>query len=225
MQVLLVDDNPLFLEGLRNLLEDSGIQVLGTAANATEALEQAQRLRPDVVLMDVQMPGQSGIEATRALKSLHPAMKIVMMTVSENDQYLFDAISAGASGYLLKGVSPESFVAALEGLARGETPLSPGLAAKIMAEFARRDRQRQAGKHGDGPDSHDDGDPPLSGKQREILRQVAEGRPYKEIARLMGLTESTIKYHMGEIADRLHLGNRAQVIAYASRLTPQFKAG
>jgi two-component system NarL family response regulator len=221
MRVLLVDDNALFLEGLANLLEDGGIFVLGTAANASEALEQAQRLRPDVVLMDVQMPGKSGIEATRTLKSIYPAMKIVMMTILENDQYLFDAISAGASGYLLKGAAPESFIAALEGLARGETPLSPGLAAKILAEFARRDRLRQGGSRGNGPDSPD-GNLPLSERQTEILRKVAEGRPYKEIASLLGLTESTIKYHMGEIADRLHLGNRAQVIAYVSRLTPQF---
>ena len=213
--MLLVDDSALFLEGLRNILEDRGIRVLGTASSAEEAVDRAQFLRPDVVLMDVLMPGQSGIEATRRLKSRFPAMKIVMMTASESDEHLFDAIAAGASGYLRKGSSPESFVEALEGLVRGETPLSPGLAAKILAEFARREQQRAEGR---AKRTCETPLVQLSGRQTTILRQVAAGRPYKEIARELGLTVPTIKYHMGEITDRLHLCNRAQVIAYAGRL-------
>ena len=211
MRVLLVDDNALFLEGLQNFLEASEIVVVGTAANAPQAIAQASRLRPEIVLMDVQMPGESGIEATRALKSLHPRTKIVMMTVSESDVHLFDAIAAGASGYLLKGGAMDGFVEALEGLARGESPLSPGLAAKILAEFARRARERVAAKPADPPTAS------LTERQNQILRQVAEGRHYKEVGRALGLTEATIKYHMGEITDRLHLENRAQAIAFASR--------
>ncbi len=211
MRVLLVDDNALFLEGLQNLLEASEIVVLGTAANAQQAIAQAMRLQPEIVLMDVQMPGESGIEATRALKSLYPRMKIVMMTISESDVHLFDAIAAGASGYLLKGGSMDGLVQALEGLARGESPLSPGLAAKILAEFTRRAREREATKPADPPTTS------LTERQNEILRQVAEGRHYKEVASALGLTEATIKYHMGEITDRLHLENRAQAIAFVSR--------
>jgi two-component system NarL family response regulator len=125
--------------------------------------------------------------------------------------HLFDAIAAGASGYLLKGGAMDGFVEALEGLARGESPLSPGLAAKILAEFARRAREREAAKPADPPTAS------LTERQNQILRQVAEGRHYKEVGRALGLTEATIKYHMGEITDRLHLENRAQAIAFASR--------
>lgn len=212
MKVLLVDDSTLFLDGLRNMLEASEIDVLGVAQCAEDAIEQASTLHPEVVLMDVQMPGENGIEATRVLKTLFPEMKIVMMTVSESDEHLFDAIAAGASGYLLKGMSPDGFLQALEGLSRGETPLSPGLAAKIMAEFARR--QQETGKASAAAL------PQLSERQMEILRMVAQGHPYKEIAEHLNVTERTIKYHMGEIAGRLHVRNRSQVLAYASRYLP-----
>jgi two-component system NarL family response regulator len=212
--VLLVDDNALFLEGLRNMLEASEVVVLGMAANAEEAIEQARALQPEVVLMDVQMPGESGIEATRTLKGLFPEMKIVMMTVSESDEHLFDAIAAGANGYLLKSGSPDEFAEALAGAARGEAPLSAGLAARIMAEFARRDRERETGELPVDPAAV------LSERKMEILRQVALGHPYREIARNLGLSEATIKYHMGEITGHLHVKNRSQAIAYARKRMP-----
>jgi DNA-binding NarL/FixJ family response regulator len=213
MKVLLADDNALFLEGLQNLLEDNGIVVLGTADNAQEAVAQAILLAPDVVLMDIQMPGKSGIEATRAIKSRLPAMKIVMMTVSQEEAHLFEAIAAGASGYLLKSMPQRDFVEALASMARGESPFSPGLAAKILAEFARREQQRKSRPRKIVPQV-----PPLSERQMQILHLVSQGRPYKEIALDLGLAEATIKYHMGEIADLLHLENRAQAIVYASKL-------
>lgn len=209
MKVLLVDDSALYLVGLRNMLETNGITVLGTACNAREAVTQALKLEPELVLMDVQMPGESGIEATGGLKSIFPALKIVMMTVSENDEHIFKAISAGACGYLRKNISPQEFLAALAGMERGETPLSPGLAAKIMAEFARRDREREARNAPLDPASV------LTERQMEILYLLAQGRPYKEIAQTLGLTEAAIKYQMGRITDRLHLENRTQVVAYA----------
>ncbi|WP_420236362.1 response regulator transcription factor [Telmatobacter bradus] len=213
MKVLLADDNALFLEGLQDLLEDNGIVVLGTANNAQEAVAQAIFLTPDVVLMDIQMPGKSGIAATRAIKSKLPGMKIVMMTVSQNETHLFEAIAAGASGYLLKSMPQKDFVEALAGMARGESPFSPGLAAKILAEFAHREQQRKARQRKAAPKV-----PALSERQMQILHMVAQGRPYKEVAFDLGLAEATIKYHMGEIADLLHLENRAQAIAYASKL-------
>jgi two-component system NarL family response regulator len=206
---LLVDDNALFLEGFRNLLEAGGIAVAGTAKSAREAVEQVRRLQPDVVLMDIQMPGGSGIEATREIKFAYPEMKIVMVTLSETDAHLFDAISAGACGYLLKGGSEEGVVAALEGMARGESPLSRTLAAKLMEEFTRRARAAQP-----APEAADG----LSERQMEVLLLVAEGISYKEAAQRLGVSESTVKYHMGEIASRLHLQNRAQVIAYGGKL-------
>jgi two-component system NarL family response regulator len=205
---LLVDDNALFLEGFRNLLEASGITVAGTASNARQALELARQLQPDVVLMDIQMPGESGIQATRAIKFEYPDMKIVMVTLSETDAHLFDAISAGACGYLLKGSSEEGLVAALAGLARGESPLSRTLAARMLEEFARRAHLAQT-KESAGN---------LSQRQMEVLLLVADGISYKEAAHRLGISEATVKYHMGEIATRLHLQNRAQVIAYGGSL-------
>jgi two-component system NarL family response regulator len=210
MKVLLADDNALFLEGLQNLLEDNGIVVLGTADNAQEAVAQAILLVPDVVLMDIQMPGKSGIEATHAIKSRLPAMKIVMMTVSQDEAHLFEAIAAGASGYLLKSMPQKNFVKALTGMARGESPFSPGLAAKILAEFAHREQQR---KEQNLPlDSNC-----LSARQTEILRLVAMGWTYKKIAQSIKRHERTIKYHIREITDKLHLKNRSQVLLYASQ--------
>jgi two-component system NarL family response regulator len=209
MRVLLVDDNALFLEGFRNLLEASGIAVAGTAANARMAVEQARRLQPDVVLMDIQMPGASGIEATRAIKADFPQMKIVMLTLSDADAHLFEAIAAGACGYLLKGGSEEGLVAALEGMARGESPLSRSLAARVLEEFTRRARAAQPAPESAGE---------LSERQMEVLRLVAEGISYKEVARRMGVSEAAVKYHMGEITRRLHLRNRAEAIAWAGRI-------
>jgi two-component system NarL family response regulator len=209
MKVLLVDDNALFLEGLRNMLEASDVAVLGTATNAFDAVAMAQRLQPELVLMDVQMPGLSGVDATRLIKAQFPKMKILMLTVSGNDEHLFDAIAAGASGYLLKSITQADLLEALAGATRGEAPLSPGLAARVLAEFARREHERAAYSLFGTPTV------PLSERQKSILSLVSQGRSYKEIARDMGLSEATIKYHMGEITDRLHLENRAQAIAYA----------
>ena len=139
MRILLVDDSKRFLSGLKNMLESHNYHVVGVATSAEEAMRQTEALAPDLVLMDIQMPGQSGIAATRDLKQAHPLLKIVMMTVSDSDEHLFEAIAAGADGFLIKG-EPERFVDALAAFGRGEAPFTPGLAQKIMAEFARRAR-------------------------------------------------------------------------------------
>lgn len=212
MKVLLVDDNATFLAGLRNLLEAAGIQVTGTAQNAEMALAQVRFQRPDVVLMDVQMPGRSGIEATIAIRQLYPSVRVVMMTVSEKEQNLFASIRAGASGYLLKSMDMENFPAALEDLARGETPLSDGLMPKILSEFARITSSRETSNL-----ARKSFDSRLSGRQKQILQLTAEGRTYKDIARQIDVSERTVKYEVRNIADVLHLENRAQVLAYASR--------
>jgi len=137
VKILLVDDHPLFREGLQNLLSAHGIEVLGTADDGLEALEKARALRPDVILMDVQMPRCDGLAATRLIKAEMPDVKIVMLTVSEEDEDLFEAIKSGASGYLVKSLDADRFFQLLAGLERGEAPLSPGLAARILEEFAR----------------------------------------------------------------------------------------
>ncbi len=218
MRVLLVDDHPLFLDGLRNLLKARGIDVVSAAHDGLEALEQARALRPDVILMDIQMPRCDGLCATRLIKAEFPEIKIVMLTMSAADQYLFEAIKSGAAGYLLKTLDTDEFFDLLLGLARGEAPLAPGIAARVLGEFARR---------ADGTPSSsrtaiaDEMDPStslgagLSPRQMEILELVSQGLLYKEVGKALGLSERTIKYHMGEIVQQLHLRNRAEVLAYA----------
>lgn len=214
MRVLLVDDHALFLEGLKNLLTANDIEVVGMAVDLREALCKTAELIPEVILMDVQMPGGDGIEATRLIKDKYPDIKIVMLTVSQDDEHLFKAIKAGASGYLLKGLPKEQFLSLLVGLHRGESPLSPGLAAKVFAEFSRREREREQQIADMAPEKINC----LSARQIEILKLVAQGVTYKEIAAKLNVSEAAIKYHMGEIIGRLQLENRAQVITFATEL-------
>ena len=209
LRLLLVDDHPLFLEGLRSLLTARGFTVVGVAHDGQAALQQTRALRPDVVVMDVHMPGGGGLEATRAIKAELPEVKIVMLTVAEDDARLFEAIESGVSGYLLKSLDANQFCALLTGLLlQGDAPLAPGLAARIMAEYARQ------GDHEGRPY----GSTELTPRQEEILRLVAQGLTYKEIGQRLHLSEKTIKYHMGQIVENLHIENRAQAMAYFHRL-------
>jgi two-component system NarL family response regulator len=213
MNVQLVDDNPLFLEALQNTLESSGIAVSAIALNAQQAIAQASLRQPDVILMDIEMPGESGIQATQAIKRLFPAIKIVMMTHSEQEGHLFDAIAAGASGYLLKSMARKEIVARLHGIQAGAMPFSPGIGEKILAEFARLARIRNPEEQTlEQPASA------LSERQLQILHLTAQGLTYEQIAVRIGLSKATISYHMGEIVNRLHMENRSQAIAYAHRL-------
>ncbi len=212
MRVLLVDDHPLFMDGLKDLLIANDIEVTGTATHLQDAILKARATRPEVILMDVQMPGDDGIAATRLIKAEFPEIKIVMLTVSQDDKHLFEAIKAGASGYLLKGLPKEQFLALLSSIKQGESPLSPGMAAKVLTEFARLQQER------DLADRAADKTSLLSSQQVEILKLVAQGLTYKEIGGLVYLSEASIKYHMGEIMQRLHLENRSQVIAFAAEL-------
>lgn len=221
-RVLLVDDHSLFLEGLRNLLASEGIQVVGMAKDGLEALVQARRLRPDVILMDIQMPRCDGVCATRLIKAELPECKVVMLTISEDEQDLFNAVKSGASGYLLKRLEAADFFTYLAELQKGHLPFSPGLAEKILKEFSHKTAHA-----GGKPSLASPSDParvnashgmPLSPRQVQILTLVAQGQIYSQVAATVGITERTVKYHMAEILDRLHLQNRAQVIAYAARM-------
>jgi DNA-binding NarL/FixJ family response regulator len=209
MRVLLVDDHALFLEGLHNLLTARGITVVGTAGDGVEALERARILRPDVILMDIQMPRCSGLEATRLIKAELPETKIVMLTVSADDDDLFAAIKSGASGYLLKNLKADRFFDLLAGVAQGEAPIAPELAAKILHEFVHHDHAAPA-QAADAPER-------LTERQIAVLRLVVEGHAYREIAATLCITERTVKYHMKEILQALHLHNRTQAVAYALR--------
>ncbi len=210
MKVLLADDHPLFLDGLRNLLTARGIEVLGTARDGLEALDQARALHPDVILMDIEMPRLDGLAAMRVIKAEQPEMKIVVLTMSAEDKDLFEAIRSGACGYVLKTQDTNEFFDLLTDVERGEVALSPGLAARILREF---------GKSANiNPEV--DRDVPiesLSLREMQVLTLVAQGLTYKEVGAKLFLSERTIKYHMGEIVRRLHMENRAQLIEYAKR--------
>jgi two-component system NarL family response regulator len=217
MNILLVDDHPLFLEGIRNLLAVRNMTVVGTAYDGGQALQQARALRPDVILMDIQMPVCDGLEATRLIKAELPDVQIVMLTMSESDDHLFEAIRSGATGYLNKTLDSGQFFDLLTALSRGEAPLAPGIAARLLSEFAQQE-QRPHREPAATNESDDDVPDTLTERQQQVLALVAQGHTYKEVGTMLHLSERTIKYHMQEIVRRLHLKNRVDLIAYARRV-------
>jgi DNA-binding NarL/FixJ family response regulator len=210
-RILLVDDHPLFLDGLRNLLTVCGMQVIGTANDGFEALEAARKMKPDIIAMDIQMPRCNGLEATRLIKAEMPNMKIVMLTTSADEENLFEALQNGASGYLLKSMSMDEFQELLSGLIRGESVFSPGMANKTLEVFTRHKSDKQSDVLKKSVDSGVE----LTERQLDVLRLVSQGLMYKEIGARLFLTERTVKYHIGEILGRLHLKTRREAIDYA----------
>jgi DNA-binding NarL/FixJ family response regulator len=206
MRWLLVDDHPIFLAGLENLLKGRGIEVVGTASDGFEALARVRALHPDLVLMDIELPNCNGLAATHLIKAEMPDVRIIILTASGREDDLFDAVRVGASGYLLKTQDTESFIGSLMEAARGEVALAPGMAQRVLAEFARLIEPDAAA----ATDLN-----PLTPRQTQILLLVCQGLTYREIGSQLGLAERTVKYHMGEILDELHLRNRDEAIAYA----------
>src|SRR5512136_1336261 len=209
MKYLLVDDHALFLQSLKVLLTASGRTVVGTASNGMEALKQARLLSPDVILMDIEMPGGDGLSATRLIKAEMPQIKIIMLTVSASDEHLLEAVKSGASGYLLKSQSADRFLAMVADVAQGGAALPPDLAARLLEAFAHQAQPVEAPAAGPPSD--------LTPRQAQILTLLARGLTYPQIGEALCLREATVRYHLGQILDRLHLENRAQVIAYAAR--------
>lgn len=207
MRVVIADDHALFRDGLRSLLEARGLDVVGEASDGREAVDLARRLRPDVVLMDLSMPTMGGLDATRALSAQEPDVKIVMLTASEDDADLFEAIKSGAQGYLFKNLKAGELIAMLEAVGRGEPGLTPALARKVLAEFARP----SPGRHTRAPDE-------LTEREREVLDLLVQGiTSNRDLAERLIVTENTVKYHLRNILDKLHVQNRAQVVAHAVR--------
>ena len=205
MKVLLVDDHALFRAGLTSLLKAWGLQVVGEAGDGDEAIARARDLQPDLIFMDINMPGRNGLEATRAIKAEFPDMKVIILTVSDDEQDLFESIKSGAEGYLLKNLREDEFADLIRRLRQDEPVMSPGLAKKLVLEFARLKEEEQ------GPEVKAG----LTERELEVLEQVARGATNKEVAGTLYITESTVNYHMKNILSKLHLKNRSQVVAWA----------
>lgn len=210
MRILIADDHTLFRDGLRSLLQVEGHEVVGEARTGREAIELTHQLEPDMVLMDVSMPEMDGITATRQLTTEMPAVKVVILTASEDDAKLFDAIKAGAQGYLLKNLEADDFFALLERASMGEPALTPNLARKLLQEFA-KPAEPAVTPPMENPDA-------LTAREREVLELMVEGiTSNRRLAKRLGVSENTVKFHVRNILDKLRLHNRAQVVGYALR--------
>ncbi len=216
IRVVLVDDHRLFRAGLRALLERWGFQVVGEADDGAAARDLVRQTRPDVVLMDLRMPGLSGLAATRLLKAEFPELPVVILTASEEEDDLFEAVKSGAQGYLLKSDPPETVATLVEAAARGEAALTPHLALRIPQELSQQTKTTPAPARSPArPAPAEDLVELLTAREREVLELLVQGATNKEIARRLVVSENTVKYHLKNILGKLHLQNRAQVVAYA----------
>jgi DNA-binding NarL/FixJ family response regulator len=210
VRVLIVDDHALFRRGLMLVLEsEDGIEVVGEAEDGDAGVAKAEELAPDVVLMDVRMPRVNGITATRRLAESMPTTKIIMLTVSDEETDLYEAIKAGAVGYLLKEISIEEVADAVRAVMQGQTLISPSMASKLIAEFASLSKQavdRQAAPV-----------PRLTDRELEVLKLVAQGLTNREAADRLFIAENTVKNHVRNILEKLHLHSRMEAVLFAVR--------
>lgn len=201
IRIVVIDDHPVVREGLVAMLEDEAeFRVVGEAGSAEEALRLVAATRPDVVLLDLELPGMSGLEAIPALNEAHPEAALLVLTAYDTDERVLGAIRAGARGYLLKGASLEAIARAIRVVHAGESYLDPRIANKVLAELR--------------PHKHTT---TLSDREREVLRLVAEGLANKQIAQSLGVTERTVKYHVTSILNKLGAENRAHAVALAAQ--------
>jgi len=209
VRILIADDHPLFRDGLRSLLRAQGHDVVGEAHNGREAVELARSLKPEFVLMDVSMPELDGLAATRLIAAEMPDVKVVILTASDQDETLFEAIKAGAQGYLLKNLEADDFFALLDRAAAGEPALTPALARKLLHEFAKPQAEPKTSET--EPDA-------LTARELEVLQLMVEGvTSNRKLAKRLELSENTVKFHVRNILDKLRLHNRAEAVGYALR--------
>lgn len=202
ISVMIADDHPVVRHGLRLLLElQEDIDFVGEAADGAEAVGLAERLLPDVVLMDLVMPELDGIEATRRIRTVSPSTQVIVLTSFAEDEKVFPAIKAGAAGYLLKEAQPQELLDAVRRVHRGEGLMHPSVAAKVMRELAKRPEEEQ----------------PLTARELEVLRLLARGLPNKLIAQQLVISEKTVKTHVSNVLAKLHLSDRTQAALYAVR--------
>ncbi len=208
VRVLICDDHALFRRGLLTVLEDAdGIEVIAEAADGEQAVRLALELSPDVIFMDVRMPRMDGIAATRAILEAHPGAQIVVLTVSDDEDVLLEAVKAGAAGYLLKEVSAGEITSAVRAVLAGQRLVPPGLAMKLVAELAGGERRAERAAEG----------PKLTARELEVLKLVAQGLKNRDIALYLGISENTVKNHVRNILEKLRLHSRTQAVVYASR--------
>ncbi len=220
IRVLIVDDHTLFREGLKALLgRRDSIEIVGEAGSGEEGVEKVLEIDPDVVLMDLNMPDISGLEALRRILELRPQTKVLILTVSEDDEDLFGAVRAGAMGYLLKNVEPDRLVSSVHKVARGEATVSAALTDRIFAEFRAMSSEHQSRSRKSLEDL-------LSKREREILIHISQGESNKEIAGYLNIAESTVKIHVQNILKKLNLNSRVQAAVFAIEqdLVPTKKA-
>ena len=215
MRVLVADDHSLFRDGIVSLLEAAGFEVVGQVGDGRAAVEAVDHLRPDLVLLDIAMPQMSGLEALRLIRANAPATTVVMLTVSDDDADLFDAVQSGALGYLLKDLSANEFLEMLGGLHQGEAAMTRRMTARLMGELAslaQRESERAE---------------PLTQREIELLRLVAKGMSNRAVARELSISENTVKYHMRNILQKLNAQNRTEAVtcALASGLLRQDPSG
>jgi len=210
IRVLIADDSPLFRRGISVVLAtEDAISVIAEAENGEDAVAKAAQFAPDVVLMDVRMPRVNGIEAARAIRASSPATKIIMLTVSDEDEDLYEAIKAGANSYLLKEVSVEEVPEAIRAVVQGQSLISPSMASKLLNEYtslARRAAEKQQFPT-----------PALTQRELEVLKLVAKGQSNREIGDELYISENTVKNHVRNILEKLHLHSRMEAVIYAVR--------
>lgn len=207
MRILIADDHALFRDGLRSLLTAQGHEVVGEAKNGREAVAMAREIGPEMVLLDLSMPEMDGLAATKAITAEMPNVKVVILTASESDSTLFDAVKSGAQGYLVKNLEADDFFALLGRAANGEPAFTPALARRLLVEFSKPPEKPAAQE----PDA-------LTDRERQVLELMVEGVvSNRKLAKRLGLSENTVKFHVRNILDKLRLHNRAEAVGYALR--------
>jgi DNA-binding NarL/FixJ family response regulator len=210
IRVLICDDQAIVCEGLQVILEsDAAIQVVAIAHDGAEALEKVKALKPDLVLMDLKMPGMNGIQATRQLRTLYPEIKVLVLTTYDADEWVFDAIRSGASGYLLKNTAPAALLAAVKGTAEGKTHVDPDVAGKLFTHVTRAEGYAST-KGSEEIES-------LSEREREVLQLIAKGLNNRQISEQLFLSEGTVRNYVSSIFSKLNVTDRTQAALIAVR--------
>ena len=208
IRVLLAEDHTIVRKGLRALLDDeTDIEVVGEAEDGRETVRQVERVHPDVVLMDITMPLLNGVEATRQIKAQHPEVQVLGLTRHENEEYIYQLLRAGASGYVVKQAAPAELVEAIRAVSQSETYLSPSINPSVVEEYIRQAKAMVKS----GPDER------LTPREREVLQLVAEGRTNREIAQVLSISVKTVEHHRANLMSKLDLYSAAELTQYAIR--------